>query len=123
MGDADLFDPVMILCHFNDLSDLRQPGKITYPLAKVLPLAQLAMLTGTESFVEIARFGEKKLDLLRRLRPFRDETPSHDHLGDSLAAWVSALTDLPVSVVAIDGKTVRRWGGKAGKGAIHAVSP
>ncbi len=32
--------------------------------------------------IEIARFGEKKLDLLRRFRPFRGGTPSHDHLGD-----------------------------------------
>ncbi len=37
-------------------------------------------------------------------------------------AWVAALTGVPVGVVAIDGKTVRRSGGKAGKGAIHMVS-
>jgi predicted transposase YbfD/YdcC len=60
--------------------------------------------------------------------------PSHDHLGDIFAAldaeqfqrcfvaWVAALTGVPVGVVAIDGKTVRRSGGKAGKGAIHMVS-
>jgi hypothetical protein len=35
--------------------------------------------------VDIARFGEKKLDLLRRFQPFRDGTPSHDHLGDIFA--------------------------------------
>jgi hypothetical protein len=27
---------------------------------------------GAETFVDIARFGEKKIDLLRRFRPFRD---------------------------------------------------
>ena len=97
-------------------------------------MALLAVLAGAESFVEIARFGEKMLDLLRRFRPFRDGTPSHDHLGDIFAAldaeqfqrcfvaWVAALTGVPVGVVAIDGKTVRRSGGKAGKGAIHMVS-
>ena len=107
---------------------------MTYPLEEVLLLALLAVLAGAESFVEIARFGEKKLDLLRRFRPFRDGTPSHDHLGDIFAAldaeqfqrcfvaWVAALTGVPVGVVAIDGKTVRRSGGKAGKGAIHMVS-
>src|ERR1022692_3715466 len=129
-----LFEAVVFLNHFNDLPDPRQRGKVTYPLDEVLLLALLAVLAGAESFVEIARFGEKKLDLLRRFRPFRDGTPSHDHLGDIFAAldaeqfqrcfvaWVAALTGVPMGVVAIDGKTVRRSGGKAGKGAIHMVS-
>src|ERR1700689_5544736 len=129
-----LSEAVVFLNHFNDLPDPRQRGKVTYPLKEVLLLALLAVLAGAESFVEIARFGEKKLDLLRRFRPFRDGTPSHDPLGDIFAAldaeqfprcfvaWVAALIGVPVGVVAIDGKTVRRSGGKAGKGAIHNVS-
>jgi hypothetical protein len=106
-------------------------GKVMYPLDEVLLLAVLA---GAESFVDIARFGCKKLDLLRRFRPFADGTPSHDHLGDIFAAldaeqfqrcfvaWVASLIGVPEGVVAIDGKTVRRSGKKAGKGAIHMVS-
>ena len=117
-----LFEAVVFLNHFNDLPDPRQRGKVTYPLDEVLLLALLAVLAGAESFVEIARFGGKKLDLLRRFRPFRDGTPSHDHLGDIFAALdaeqfqrcfvarVAALTGVPVGVVAIDGKTVRRSG-------------
>jgi hypothetical protein len=81
-----LFEAVVFLNHFNDLTDPRQRGKVTYPLEEVLLPALLAVLAGAESFVEIARFGEKKLDLLRRFRPFRDGTPSHDHLGDIFAA-------------------------------------
>jgi predicted transposase YbfD/YdcC len=129
-----LFEAVVFLNHFNDLPDPRQRGKVVYPLEEVLLLALLAVLAGAESFVEIARFGDKKLDLLRRFRPFRDGTPSHDHLGDIFAAldaeqfqrcfvaWVAALTGVPEGVVAIDGKTVRRSGKKAGKDAIHMVS-
>jgi hypothetical protein len=30
------------------------------------------LLAGAETFVEIARFGEKNIDRLRRFRPFRD---------------------------------------------------
>jgi transcriptional regulator of aromatic amino acid metabolism len=41
--------------------------------------------------VDIARFGEKKLDLLRRFQPFRDGTPSHDHLGDIFATLDASL--------------------------------
>jgi predicted transposase YbfD/YdcC len=92
------------------------------------------VLAGAESFVDIARFGRMKLDLLRRFRPFLDGTPSHDHLGDIFAAldaeqfqrcfvaWTASLIGVPEGVVAIDGKTARRSGGKAGKGAIHMVS-
>jgi predicted transposase YbfD/YdcC len=105
-----------------------------YPLDEVLLLSLLAVLAGAESFVDIARFGCEKLALLRRFRPFLDGTPSHDHLGDIFAAldaerfqrcfvaWVASLIGVPAGVVAIDGKTVRRSGGKAGKGASHMVS-
>ena len=129
-----LLETVVFLNYFNDMSDPRQRGKIMYPLDEILLLTLLAVLAGADSFVDIARFGDKKLGLLRRFRPFADGTPSHDHLGDIFAAldadqfqrcfvaWVAALTGVPEGVVAIDGKTVRRSGGKAGKGAIHMVS-
>ena len=129
-----LDEAVVFLNHFNDLSDPRQRGKVVYPLSEILLLALLAVLAGAESFVDIARFGRMKLAFLRRFRPFLGGTPSHDHLGDIFAAldaeqfqrcfvaWVASLIGVPAGVVAIDGKTVRRSGGKAGKGAIHMVS-
>ena len=93
------------------------------------------VLAGAESFVDIARFGEKKIEFLRRFRPFHHGTPAHDHLGDIFAVldaerfqrcfvdWVAALTGAPKEVVAIDGKTLRRSGEKkSAKAAIHMVS-
>ena len=66
-------ESVVFLDHFKDLPDPRQRGKITYPLAEVLLLCLLAVLGGAETFVDIARFGEKKIDLsatsLRRSMP------------------------------------------------------
>src|SRR5437763_5869557 len=97
-------EAVVFLAHFRDLPDPRQRGKVTYPLDEVLLLCLLAVLAGAETFVDIALFGEKKLELLRRFLPFRDGTLSHDHLGDIFAtldaerfqgcfvSWVSALT-------------------------------
>jgi predicted transposase YbfD/YdcC len=130
-----IFEATAFLSHFNDLPDHRQPGKVMYPLDEVLLLSLLAVLAGADTFVDIARFGDKKLDLLRRFRPFRDGTPAHDHLGDIFAvldaeqfqrcfvAWVAAMTGVPVGVVALDGKTVRRSGHKrGGKAPIHIVS-
>src|SRR5207245_9541499 len=84
---------------------------------------------------DIARFGDKKIGLLQRFRPFCDGTPSHDHLGDILAtldaeqfqrcfvSWVASLTGAPAGVIAIDGKTSRRSSQKTGgKAPIHMVS-
>src|SRR4051812_32921482 len=125
----------VFLSYFDDLPDPRQRGKVVYPLDEVLVLALLAVLAGAETFVDIARFGAKKLTLLRRFRPFRDGTPSHDHLGGIFAAvdaeafqrcfvaWVASLVGTPAEVIAIDGKTSRRSGQKtSGKAPIHMVS-
>src|SRR5437588_6833608 len=128
-------EAVVFLAHFRDMPDPRQRGKVTYPLEEVLLLCLLAVLAGAEAIVDIARFGDKKIALLRRFRPFRDGTPSHDHLGDILAtldaeqfqrcfvAWVAALTGAPTGVIAIDGKTSRRsYQKKGAKAPIHMVS-
>jgi len=134
-GECSAFsEAVVFLEHFRDLPDPRQRGKVTYPLDEVLLLCLLGVLAGAETFVDIARFGDKKLELLRRFRPFRDGTPSHDHLGDIFAtldaeafqrcfvAWVMALTGAPADVIAIDGKTSRRSYQQKGKAPIHMVS-
>ena len=62
-------ETVVFLDYFKELPDPRQAGKVIYPLAEVLLLCLLAVLAGAESFVDIARFGEKKIKFLRRFRP------------------------------------------------------
>lgn len=133
-GCAAAFEATVFLDHFKTLPDHRQAGKVAYPLDEILLLALLAVLAGAEGFTDIARFGEKKLSLLRRFRPFTQGTPSHDHLGDIFAtldaaafrhcfvAWVAALTKTPPELIAIDGKTSRRTGSKGSKDALHMVS-
>ena len=134
-GLASIGEATVFLEYFKDLPDHRQSGKVIYSLDEILLLSLLAVLAGAESFTDIARFGEKKLVLLRRFRPFADGTPSHDHLGDIFAtldaaafqrcfvAWVAALTKTPAEVIAIDGKTMRGSGSKKeAKEAIHMVS-
>jgi hypothetical protein len=132
---GEIFEATAFLGYFNDLADARQPGKVVYPLDEVLLLSLLAVLAGAETFTDIARFGDKKLPLLRRFRRFRDGTPPHDRIGDIFAtldadqfqrcfvAWVASITGIPAGVIAIDGKTVRRSGGKKdAKAPIHMVS-
>jgi len=133
---AEAFDTVVdFLESFEPLDDPRQRGKVLYPLDEVLLLVLLGVIAGCESWVEIARYGEKKLALLRRFRPFKDETPSHDQLGDIFAvldaeqfqscfvSWVTSLRGLDAGIIAIDGKTLRRSCQDGGaKAPIHMVS-
>lgn len=135
VGDAGAFaESIGFLRYFSDLPDPRQRGKVLYPLDEILLLCLLAVLAGADCIVDIARFGQKKRELLRRFRPFADGTPSHDHLGDILAsldaqafqrcfvAWVASLTGVDPDVIAIDGKTLRRSFQTKGSAPIHMVS-
>src|ERR1700737_4702331 len=113
---GEIRESVFFLSSFKVIPDHWQQGKVLYPLEEVVLLCLLAVLAGAETFVDIARFGEKKIGLLRRFRSFRDGTPAQDHLGDIFAtldalefqrcfvAWVAALTGAPADVIAIDGK-------------------
>ena len=71
---AALGEEVVFLDYFKALPDRRQHGKVVYPLDEVLLLALLAVLAGADGFTDIVRFGVKKLELLRRFRPFADGT-------------------------------------------------
>src|SRR5271170_1507083 len=132
---AAITETTSFLHYFSGLPDHRQAGKVDYPLPEVLLLILLAVLAGAEAFTDIARFGERKIELLRRFRPYVNGTPSHDHLGDIFAtldarafqlcfvAWVAASTNTPAEVIAVDGKTSRRsYQKKGSKEAIHIVS-
>src|SRR5258708_2912310 len=117
---AAIAETTSFLHHFKDLPDHRQAGKVDYPLLEVLLLILLAVLAGAETFTDIARFGERKIELLRRFRPYVNGTPSHDPLGDIFATldarafqlcfvgWVAALTHTPAGGIAVDGQTSRR---------------
>ena len=119
---ATIAETVVFLSHFKDLPDPRQAAKVLYKLDELLLLCLLAVLGGAEAITEIVRFGEKKLDLLRRFRPFVHGVPCHDQLGTILAtldavafqycfvAWVAAIAGLSPDAIAIDGKTSRRSG-------------
>ena len=95
----------------------------------------LAVLAGADSWVEVALFGKRKLDFLRRFAAFEQGTPSHDQFGNLFAAldgegfqkcfiaWVAALAKLGPDLVAIDGKTLRRSYQEGGaKAPIHMIS-
>ena len=83
---------------------------------------------------EIARFGEKRLELLCRFSRFAYGTPCGDQLGVILASldvaafqacfgrWLAAVTGRPAEIIAINGKTSRRSGTKGNNDALHTRS-
>ena len=75
-------EDIDFLEHFSDPEDPRQAGKVLYPLDEILLLALLAVLGGAEGWVDVAYFGRRKLDFLRRFLPYKDGTPSHDQLPE-----------------------------------------
>ena len=119
---------------FVSISDPRQSHKVKHQLSEVMAVAVIAVLVGADTFVEIQRWAELKLDWLRRYFPLEAGIPKHDTFGRLFAVidpnefeaafqrWVSGL--LPIlgnEVVAIDGKTSRR-SGKMGSTPLHLVS-
>ena len=123
----------VLLDHFSALEDPRQSWKTVYPLPEILLLALCGGMAGADDFVEIARWGKRKLDFLRRLLPFEAGIPSHDTLNDVMnalphdlftecfTAWAAALREQDDEIIAIDGKTSRRAHGADGR-PLHLVS-
>ena len=77
--------------HFSALEDPRQAWKVVYPLPEILLVVLCATLGGAEDFVEIARWGQRKLDFLRRLLPYECGIASHDTLNDVMNALPAPL--------------------------------
>lgn len=124
---------VSLLDHFSALKDPRQSWKVVYPLDEVLLVVLCGVMAGAEDFVEISRWGQRKIDFLRRFKPFQSGIPSHDTLNDvfnalpadtfsaCFTAWVETLREASPGIVAIDGKTSRRARPKDGP-PFHLVS-
>ena len=70
-----------LLDHFAALEDPRQSWKTLYPLDEILLIVLGGVMAGADDFVEISLWGRRKLDWLRRFRPFENGVPSHDTRG------------------------------------------
>ena len=128
-------DRPFLLDHFSALEDPRQQAKVLYPLPEILLLLLCATLAGADDVVEIALWGDEHLAFLRRFLPCKHGVPSHDTLGEVIAAldpelfkacfaaWVEGLREAEPDLVAIDGKTSRRSHARGkGREPLHLVS-
>jgi predicted transposase YbfD/YdcC len=124
-----------LLDHFSALKDPRQQAKVLHLLPEILLLLLCGTLAGADDFVEIALWGGEHLAFLRRFLPYRHGIPSHDTLGEVVAAldpelfkscftsWAEGLREAEPDLIAIDGKTSRRSRARGkGRGPLHLVS-
>jgi hypothetical protein len=113
--------PLSLLDVLAEIPDPRHRRGIRHPLSAILGLAVLAMLTGCKSYQAIAQFGRDKGFALAHVLGFRrGKTPTKATYSilfrrldvvafeAALARWIaSCLSDEQMSVLALDGKTLR----------------
>jgi hypothetical protein len=121
---------------FADVPDPRREHLRLHNLWEIIAITILAVVSGADSWVEVAKYGVNKFEFLRTFLELPNGIPSHDTFGrvfallnpralqDGFVQWVQAIAESTVGrVVAIDGKTARRSFDKAaGKGPLHMVS-
>jgi len=106
----------VLLKHFSQISDDRQPWRVVYPLAEVLVLLTCATIASCDDFEDIVAWGEQHLDFLRRSRSFISASPAHwlqtlvnriDPVlfGRCFESWIKELWPDRHDLITIDGKT------------------
>ncbi len=125
------FDP-----HFKSLQDGRTDINIQYELLDIVFLTLVAILCGAEGCKDIQRFGESKLEWLRKYRAFKQGIPwrhtiariigslSPDNRLDCFVSWLNSVREKQGHEhLAIDGKTLRRSHHNGDKmTALHLLS-
>jgi len=125
----------LLLDHFAEIGDPREPAKVKYPLPEVLFLVTCASIAGCDDYDEIADWGEHHLAFLRGHSEYYFGVPKEDWLRVVLnridpalfeacfTAWATALRPDGAGLIALDGKTLRRSGDSAaGIQPLHLVS-
>jgi predicted transposase YbfD/YdcC len=125
----------LLLRHFSELGDDREPWRVMFPLKEVLLLVTCATIASCDDFDDIVDWGEHHLDFLRRFSAFHYGIPCERWLrhlvnrvdpilfGRCFEAWVAALWPGRHEFIAIDGKTARRTHDRRkGLKALHTLS-
>jgi len=123
------------LKYFAELRDPRVERNREHLLEEVLLIAIAAVLSGAESWNDIADYGEAKLEWLKTFLTLPSGIPSHDtfnrvfaaldpeELEKGFVAWVSSIAKLTAGeVVAIDGKALCGTREPGTKAIVHMVS-
>lgn len=128
--------PRSLLEHFHILPDPRRARHNTkkHELIDIIVIAILAELCGADTWCDIESFGIEREEWLKQFLSLKNGIPSHNTFGRVFSilnpeafarcfdAWVKdARTSLKGTVIAIDGKSVRRSHGKDAR-PLHIVN-
>lgn len=129
--------PVALLTNLESLPDPRSPHRRQHRLVDLITIALCAVLSGADSWVEVADWGRVKEPWLRTFLDLPAGIASHDTfsrvfrlldagaLETVLLDWVRSTLPPVVAgdVIAVDGKTLRRSHDRANGGtALHLIS-
>lgn len=120
---------------FSEVDDPRIDRTKRHLLVDILCLSVFAVIAGAEGWEEIEEFGRQKYDWLKKYLKLPHGIPSHDTISrvfralkpeafqEAFLCWMETLHErVGMTLVAIDGKTVRRSHDRRGmKSALHAV--
>jgi len=125
----------LLLQHFSELGDDREPWRVMYPLREVLLLVTCATIASCDDFDDIVAWGKHHLAFLRRFSDFHHGIPCERWLrhlvnridpilfGRCFNSWIAALWPNRHEFIAIDGKTSRRTHDqRKGLKALHTLS-
>jgi predicted transposase YbfD/YdcC len=121
---------------FADVTDPRREHLRLHTLWDLIAITICAVVAGADTWVDVAKYGERKSDWLQTFLELPNGIPSHDtfdrvfRLLDPVALqqgfhrWMAALVEATAGrLIAVDGKTLRHsFDTAAGKGALHLVS-
>jgi predicted transposase YbfD/YdcC len=123
------------LKYFSELTDPRVERNREHLLEEILLIAIAAVLSGAESWNDLAEYGKSKQEWLKTFLTLPSGIASHDTFNRVIAAldpeemekgfvaWVSSIARLTAGeVVAIDGKTLCGTRETGKKKLVHMVS-
>src|SRR6202163_3668935 len=125
----------VLLKHFSQLGDDREPWRVMYPLKEVMLLVTCAMIASCDDFDDMCAWGRVHPPFLRHFSEFHHGIPCERWLrhlvnridpalfGRCFNSWIAALWPNRHEFIAIDGKTSRRTHDqRKGLKSLHTLS-
>ena len=109
----------MILSLGEKIKDPRKPEMVTYSVQLILFITVVAVMSGAESWNEVAAFGKSKVEFIKKFFPDIEGTPSHDTFNrffsilkpkvfeTAFRQWIAEFFPKPQGTLSIDGKALK----------------